>query len=118
MADRKIAELTELEATGARTVRLEVGGEWLELFLVQDQGRVYGYFDHCPHTGAPLCWREHVYLDSSGTEIVCATHDARFEISSGRCLAGPCIGDRLQPAPIRVVDEAVYFLDGAGTDDG
>ena len=118
MADRKIAELSELEATGARTVRLEVRGESLDLFLVKDQRRVYGYFDRCPHTGAPLCWREHVYLDTSGTEIVCATHDARFEIASGRCLVGPCVGERLQPAPIRVVGEAVYFLDGAENDDG
>jgi nitrite reductase/ring-hydroxylating ferredoxin subunit len=39
--------------------------------------------------------------------IQCSTHDALFEVDSGTCVAGPCIGDALQPVELVIEDDAV-----------
>jgi nitrite reductase/ring-hydroxylating ferredoxin subunit len=55
--------------------------------------------NRCPHVGTPLDWAENEFLDREGRHIVCATHGALFRIDDGRCVAGPCQGDRLEPFP-------------------
>jgi len=67
------------------------------VFLVRRNGRVYGYRNQCPHTGGPLDWLPHAFLDHEHTYIVCATHGARFRVEDGICVDGPCAGDRLTP---------------------
>ncbi len=44
------------------------------------------------------------------------THGALFRIDDGRCLAGPCQGDRLEPFPIAVRDGVVYALEEFAAD--
>ncbi len=34
-------------------------------------------------------------------EIICATHGAVFDPPTGRCTAGPCVGDALRRLPLR-----------------
>ncbi|HHJ14132.1 MAG TPA: Rieske (2Fe-2S) protein [Gammaproteobacteria bacterium] len=68
----------------------------LEIFLVCKDGRHYAYHNRCPHTGAPLDWVPDRFLDLDRRFIQCATHDARFRIDTGECVAGPCLGESLQ----------------------
>ncbi|MBS1216499.1 MAG: hypothetical protein H6R20_1473, partial [Proteobacteria bacterium] len=39
-----------------------------------------------------------------------------FRIDDGRCLAGPCQGDRLEPFPIALRDGVVYALEEFAAD--
>jgi len=38
----------------------------------------------------PLDWAPGRFFSEDGREIVCHTHDARFEPLTGDCLSGPC----------------------------
>jgi nitrite reductase/ring-hydroxylating ferredoxin subunit len=78
------------EATGQDTV-----------FVVRRGDRVYGYRDACPHWGGvPMAWRKDAYLNADGTRIVCAAHGAQFDVASGTCLLGPCLGQALDPIAV------------------
>ena len=72
--------------------------------------------NRCPHVGTPLDWAENEFLDREGRHIVCATHGALFRIDDGRCVAGPCQGDRLEPFPFAVRDGVVHALDEFAAD--
>lgn len=68
------------------------------VFVVRRGRTLHAYLDRCPHEGAtPLPYRRHAYLNKAGTRIVCYAHGAQFEIETGRCLLGPCLGESLTP---------------------
>jgi nitrite reductase/ring-hydroxylating ferredoxin subunit len=70
-------------------------------FIVNHDGAFHAYVNRCPHVGTPLDLWENEFLTEDGRQIVCATHGAIFEPSSGHCLAGPCAGDALTTLPVR-----------------
>lgn len=73
------------------------------LFIVRQGDRLHGWHDRCPHEGdTPLPWRRHAYLNKKRTRIVCFAHGAQFEIASGRCVLGPCMGGRLDPVTLAI----------------
>ena len=63
---------------------------------------VEAYVNSCPHTGAPLDWREGRFLNADGTHILCANHGALFRIDDGVCVSGPCAGRVLQKIAVAV----------------
>ena len=78
------------------------------LFVVKKNSVLYAYRDLCPHYGdTPLPWRKDEYLDKAGDVIVCAGHGARFDIVSGNCISGPCLGQSLTPVRIKVSEDGL-----------
>jgi nitrite reductase/ring-hydroxylating ferredoxin subunit len=84
----------------------------LEVFLVRKGDAVYGYINHCPHTGVNLEWVPNQFLDASGGFIQCATHGALFRIEDGFCLRGPCVGARLRSIELGIDQGEVYVILG------
>jgi len=78
-------------------------------FVVKRDGEFFAYRNSCPHTGVPLDWIEHKFLDLDGFLIVCALHAARFKIGSGLCVSGPCVGDSLEQLDIINDDGKIYL---------
>jgi len=111
MSERRLCDLAELADPGARGFELPCGeGEQpFALFVVRRGDAVYGYRNSCPHTGAPLEWLPHQFLDRDNGFIECAMHGALFDIADGRCLRGPCVGDHLQRLAVTVRDGAVWL---------
>lgn len=73
------------------------------LFVIKKNSELYAYRDLCPHYGdTPLPWKKDEYLDKAGDVIVCAGHGARFDIASGDCLSGPCMGQSLTRVELHV----------------
>ena len=99
-----------LDETGSRGFELEYQGATIAGFVVQQQAQIFAYRNSCPHTGAPLDWMEHRFLDLEAAFIQCAVHDARFEIDSGLCVSGPCPGASLQSLAVEQEDGKVYLL--------
>lgn len=65
------------------------------LFVVR-RGGLFAYRNSCPHwPDTSLPWRKDAYLDAQASRIVCSAHGAQFEIASGLCLIGPCMGASL-----------------------
>lgn len=73
------------------------------LFVVKKDTSLYAYRDRCPHYGTtPLPWKKNEYLDKAGDVIVCAAHGARFDITTGICISGPCLGESLSAIALHV----------------
>jgi nitrite reductase/ring-hydroxylating ferredoxin subunit len=80
--------------------------------LVIRRGRaLYAWRNSCPHIeGTPMAWRKDAFLNSARDRIVCAAHGALFDIVSGRCDLGPCLGQYLTPVRVTVAaDDAIYL---------
>jgi nitrite reductase/ring-hydroxylating ferredoxin subunit len=82
------------------------------MFIVRRGGRLFAWFNACPHYGdTPMAWRTNAYLDADGTAIVCASHGALFDIETGLCTLGPCLGQSLTPVPLTVSEEGDVAVD-------
>jgi len=81
----------------------------IEGFLVKKDNRWFAYRNFCPHTGSPLDWVEHQFLDVDGALILCSTHDALFVIDTGECVSGPCLWECLEKLDIVVQRDGVYL---------
>lgn len=73
-------------------------------FVVRRGAAVFGWVDRCPHAGLPLAQVLDDYLTPDGGLIACSWHAALFEVDSGACVGGPCMGARLTPWPVAVRD--------------
>lgn len=81
------------------------------VLLVRHRGRVLGWRDACPHHGGtPMAWRKDAYLNADRSRIVCAAHGAQFDIESGVCTLGPCLGQSLQRVAIAITTEQEIFI--------
>ena len=97
----------EINDPGSKGIEIEHNGATLSLFVVHKDGTFHAYINRCPHTGVNLDWQENQFLDLDATYIQCATHDALFEIPSGVCIAGPCVGESLSPIEVEICDDTL-----------
>lgn len=90
-----LAHIEQLSDPGA--MGFDPGGTGQDtLMLVRRGSEVFAYLDACPHFGnTPMAWKKNAYLNGDGSCIVCHAHGAQFDIASGECLRGPCLGQRL-----------------------
>jgi nitrite reductase/ring-hydroxylating ferredoxin subunit len=108
----RLCALDDLPQRGARGFDPSASGRDT-LFVVRAGDAVYGYRDSCPHQAAPMAWRKDAYLDAQGTSIVCSAHGALFDIETGLCRLGPCIGQSLQAVPLHVTaDRSIEVKEG------
>jgi nitrite reductase/ring-hydroxylating ferredoxin subunit len=100
-----LCRIGDLPDGGARG--FDPGGVGRDTVFVVRRGEVlYGWLDRCPHEGdTPLPYRRHAYLDAKGTRIVCFAHGAQFDIATGECLIGPCVGQALTPVPLEIEED-------------
>lgn len=83
---------------------------WL-IFVIRWGKHVVGYENACPHEGVHLDWERGQFFDSDGTRIQCGKHGALFDLATGECVDGPCIGARLKPVEL-VVDDGEICVTG------
>ena len=89
---------------------VEYFGQAAPAFVVRYRGRVQGYLNRCAHVQMELDWQEGVFFDSDGRDLLCSTHGATYEASSGRCLGGPCSGRPLVKLRLQERGGTVYFM--------
>lgn len=107
---------------GRRGVRFEIrergpagngsGTRALPAFVIRYGGHVRGYVNRCVHMDLELDWLPGVFFDHEGSELVCATHGARYDPATGTCRGGPCRGGALIPLPVSERDGRVYVFQG------
>lgn len=81
------------------------------IFVVRRGNELHGWQDRCPHEGeTPLPWRRHAYLNARKTRIVCFAHGAQFDVASGVCLLGPCVGEALTPVVLELSEAGDIWM--------
>lgn len=109
---RRLARTEDIPERAARGFDPGDDGEDT-LFVVRRGNSLYAYRDRCPHQGARMSWKRHAYLNRAGDRIVCSAHGAEFDIASGQCLLGPCLGQSLERANFYITEEGeIYVKDG------
>lgn len=119
MAESQLTEVTvcrfdELSDPGCREFRIG-GGDWpFKGFVVRLGDDVYAYQNFCVHVGHPLNWQPDRFLTEDGTQIICSSHGAVYEIDSGICVEGPCVGKALRRVNVEIRDGEVVVEGPAG----
>lgn len=81
------------------------------MFIVRQAQSLRAYQNNCPHwPGSPMAWRKDAYLSPDGKHIVCSGHGAHFEIESGKCDSGPCLGQFLKPMNLQIKQDGNVYL--------
>lgn len=104
-----LCTLNDLNETGSKGMTVDFQGQPTAMFVVKKDDSVFAYINNCPHAGAPLEWKEDVFLNDEGKYIVCGMHGALFEIENGICIDGPCFNQSLTPVAIDIVGEEIYL---------
>ncbi len=124
MSNQKTVHLDQLEAGppkdtllfnisafpdhGGKDISFQKEDKLTKILLQKSDDQIYAYLNNCPHAGTPLNMLNDKFLDFSGSQLLCKTHGARFRISDGECVSGPCKGDYLTPVAIRVEGDFIY----------
>ena len=81
------------------------------MFIVRQGTRLHGWRNLCPHyENARMAWKKDEFLNADRSRIVCGAHGALFEIDSGECVLGPCLGRSLTPVELRVVEGEIFVV--------
>ena len=110
---RTLCAITDIPDGGGRGFGAAEGG-FYGLFAVSVGEAVMIYVNACPHIHVPLDWAPDRFLSSDASRIICSTHGAEFEIETGLCTAGPCVGERLQAVPFRLENGWITVAADAG----
>ncbi len=98
----------------ARTFAYVEAGELREGFVLCTGGRLMAYRNRCPHLGVDLDMGTGAFFSAKLGRIYCHTHGATFEPATGRCDAGPCLGQALEPLGVRVEGEDAVVSESPG----
>ncbi|MFP5466909.1 MAG: Rieske (2Fe-2S) protein [Gammaproteobacteria bacterium] len=61
-------------------------------FAIRFRGQVHAYINRCTHVAMEMDWRPDHFFDDSGQWLLCATHGAHYDPTTGACRGGPCKG--------------------------
>ncbi|MFQ6006961.1 MAG: Rieske (2Fe-2S) protein [Woeseia sp.] len=110
MTEKEIAVgyFVELDDPGCRDFRIGDGDWPYKGFIVRRGYDVYAYQNYCTHVGHPLNWKPESFPTRDRTKIICSSHGAVYEITTGLCIGGPCLGKKLRALPTEIRDRVVY----------
>lgn len=116
MSEQEIAlgRLDELGNPGCREFQIGEGDWPFRGFVVRQGDAVYAYQNFCMHVGHPLNWIPDGFLTKDRAAIICASHGAIYEIESGLCVKGPCVGKSLHRVDAEIRDGVIYVTGPTG----
>lgn len=80
------------------------------MFIVRQGNALFGWRNACPHYDhARMAWKKDEFLNAARDKIVCGAHGALFEIDTGVCTLGPCLGQSLTKVALTIQNGAVYL---------
>lgn len=103
-----VGGLDELDDPGCREFSIGDGDWPFKGFVVRKGERIFAYQNYCMHVGHPLNWKPDGFLTKDGSQIICSSHGAVYEIESGNCVGGPCPGKVLRAVDVEVREGQVF----------
>jgi len=105
-----LLNVADLPDHGGKEVIFAEGRLRTSIFVQKTGDAIAVFLNHCPHAGTPLNMLGDRFLDMRGKNILCRTHGAIFDRTSGECIGGPCKGRYLTPIAYRIENGAVISL--------
>lgn len=99
----------ELSDPGTANVVLGEGEDELDIIIVRTGGKPHAYINSCPHQFIPLETFPNHFLTEDRRHLLCSGHGALFELASGLCTRGPCLGRALDRLSITERDGMIYL---------
>jgi nitrite reductase/ring-hydroxylating ferredoxin subunit len=99
----------DLADPGTVNVVLGEGVDELDIVIVNSDGNAHAYINCCPHQFIPLETFPNHFLTADKRHLVCSGHGALFELDTGICAGGPCVGQALERLKIAEKDGALYL---------
>jgi nitrite reductase/ring-hydroxylating ferredoxin subunit len=97
-----ICGLADLPEQNAREFVYGHGPSTFRMFVVRYRGVIHAYLNLCPHASLPLNSRPHAFLAPDCKTLICNRHFAQFEIDTGLCIAGACVGSHLDRITVHI----------------
>jgi len=77
--------------------------------LFRRSGQIHAYANVCPHQGRNLSWAPNRFLLETDGILVCPHHGAGFDVTTGKCISGPCQGSFLERMDIELREDGVWI---------
>ncbi|MFD1795049.1 Rieske 2Fe-2S domain-containing protein [Paracoccus aurantiacus] len=81
------------------------------LLVIRDAAGLRGFVNLCPHQYLPLDFRGGNILSADGVRLICSSHQAQFDSTSGEVCAGPAMCG-LDSVPLRRDGNKITIGDG------
>ncbi|HAV62617.1 MAG TPA: Rieske (2Fe-2S) protein [Verrucomicrobiales bacterium] len=86
-----------------------------EGFVVRVGDQIFAYENRCRHLPLPLDHEANRFFTTDGAHLVCSSHGAIYEPSTGLCVRGPCEGARLKKLEASLQNGNVVVLVPGGS---
>jgi nitrite reductase/ring-hydroxylating ferredoxin subunit len=106
-----LCRVDSLQDPGTWNVVLGEGEEALDILIVQTKGTRHAFINCCPHQFIPLETFPNHFLTEDKNYLICSGHGARFDLATGTCVSGPCLGKGLDPLAIAERDGTIYLAE-------
>jgi nitrite reductase/ring-hydroxylating ferredoxin subunit len=103
-----VARVGEIPPGKSKKFNLPVGAADVECFIVHFAGGHHAYVNKCRHIAMTMDWVENRFFDEDGRFILCSTHGALYEPTTGECVFGPPCGKRLIAVPLEVRGDEIW----------
>ena len=103
-----LCKIGEIGETG-KEVSLFSNSTRYFIMLFPYAGAFRAFLNVCPHQGKSLNLAPNQFTFSPEGLLVCAHHGACFELDSGQCMDGPCLGARLRQFNISLAGDSVWL---------
>jgi nitrite reductase/ring-hydroxylating ferredoxin subunit len=89
---------------------LPIRGADEECFVVNFGGDFHAYVNRCRHVPMAMDWIDNQFFAEEGRYLMCQTHNAYYQPSSGECIAGPpsACGKFLYRVPLEIERGMIY----------
>ncbi len=114
MGTVRLPNIGDLKDGTCRKFQFKRDGVSLEGFVIRFKGECFVYENRCRHLPLPLDYGDNQFFTPDSDYLVCSSHGAMYEPSTGECVQGPCAGARLKPLPFRSADDEILVA----ADDG
>ena len=85
----------KIENQTAKGFSVKIKGKVVKGFVVKKDGEFYAYLNLCKHLPVTLDLNDDNFFTFDKTHLQCHMHGAMYEIETGLCIGGPCLGSRL-----------------------
>lgn len=90
-------------------LKVEKNNDSIEIFVVLYNKSYFAYINKCQHLDVELDWEPNNFFDDKKRFIVCSTHGALYEPSTGECVSGPCKGAHLESLVINETETNIMI---------